>query len=92
MCDFDDGFLADVLEGGGAMEYDYSVLRGKIRDLYGSEKAFASAIGMASATLSMKLNNRREFTQGEIRKIMDALHEDRAMASRYFFTLKHTVA
>lgn len=65
MCDFDDGFLADVLEGGGKMEFDYSVLRGKIRELYGSEKAFASAIVMASATLSMKLNNRREFTQGE---------------------------
>lgn len=74
------------------MEFDYSVLRGKIRELYGSEKAFASAIGMDRATLSMKLNNRREFTQVEICKIMDALHEERAMASRYFFTLKLTVA
>lgn len=74
------------------MEFDYSVLRGKIRERYGTEQALASAIGMDRATLSMKLNNRREFTQQEICKVMDALHEDRALASKYFFTLKLTIA
>ena len=74
------------------MEFDYSVLRGKIRERYGSEKALASVVGMDRATLSMKLNNRREFTQMEICKIMDALQEDKSMASRYFFTPKLTVA
>ncbi len=36
------------------MEYDYSVLRGRIKEKFGSESALASTIGMNRSTFSQK--------------------------------------
>lgn len=48
--------------------YNYSKLRGKIRELYGSEKEFASALGISDTALSLVLNNKAQFRQDQIRK------------------------
>ena len=40
----------------GTIVFDYSKLRGRIKEKYGSEKAFAEAMGLSQATLSLKLN------------------------------------
>ena len=74
------------------VEFDYSALRGKIREKLGSEGILASLIGMDKATLSKKLNNKSEFTQLDMAKIMDALGEAYSQITRYFFTPKLTVA
>lgn len=44
------------------MVFNYSKLRGKIREVYGTESAFAVALGMGRVSLSQRLNNAAEFS------------------------------
>lgn len=46
--------------------FEYSKLRGKIREFFGTEKEFAKALGISKTSLSAKLNGHVEFTQSEI--------------------------
>ncbi len=48
--------------------FDYSKLRGKIREVFRTEGAFAKEMGLSKVTVSAKLNGRVEFTQNEIAK------------------------
>lgn len=72
------------------MEYDYSVLRGRIKEKFGSESALVSAIGMNRSTFSQKINNQSEFSQQDMIQIMSALDADTGLISLYFFTPKVT--
>ena len=71
------------------VEFDYSKLRGRIVEKYGSITRFADALGISKSALSVKLNNHRLFTQDEIYRaiiLLDIEHE----ATEYFFTVKVT--
>ena len=46
----------------------YAKLRGKIREVFGSETAFAIAMGMNPASLSAKLGNKSPWKREEIEK------------------------
>lgn len=70
------------------MKYDYNPLRGKIREVLGSESNLATVIHMNRATLSQKLNNWSGFTQQDMVDILDALKEPYWKAGFYFFTQK----
>ena len=48
------------------MVFDYSKLRGRIVEKYGSQAAFADAIDMSISTLNLKLNNKSEWSTTEI--------------------------
>lgn len=71
-----------------SIEFDYRTLRGKIREVYGTEKNFAHAIGMNPSTLSLKLSNRLEFTQQDIISAINALRVSNDFIRPYFFTGK----
>jgi transcriptional regulator with XRE-family HTH domain len=68
------------------MVWDYSKLRGKIKEKYGTQEAFASAIGISATSLSLKLNNEREFTQAEMNASIEALELPHAEVRSLFFT------
>lgn len=69
------------------MPYNYSKLRGKIREMYGTETSFAEAMGLINrSTLSIKLNGKAEWTQGEIEKIMVLIKEPTSKIGTYFFS------
>lgn len=68
--------------------YDYSKLRGKIKETFGTQTAFANRIGINEVTLSKKLNNNLEFTQKEMNKTCDIFKESYSMVQVYFFTHK----
>lgn len=68
-------------------QFDYSLLRKDIRAQYGTNDAFAEKIGMGRVSLSEKLNNKREWTQQEIARSLDALGKVLCDAPAYFFTL-----
>ena len=68
--------------------FDYSKLRGRIREKIGKESEFATAIGMGRTSLSKKLNNRVEFTQNEMKDAAIVLEIDDKDIPDYFFTLK----
>ena len=68
------------------MGYDYSKLKGKIREVYETHSAFAEAMGMGKTTLSLKLNNKAEWTQAEMATAMDLLNIPPTSVRTYFFT------
>lgn len=70
------------------MEYDFSKLRGIIRELYGKDEAFAKAMNISTRSLSLKLNGIRFFKPPEISKAIELLNLQPSDIPVYFFTLK----
>jgi transcriptional regulator with XRE-family HTH domain len=68
--------------------FEYSKLRGKIKEVFGTQSAFAEAMGMSSTSLSAKLNNNVEFSQKEIDRAVNLLKIEKEEIPAYFFTLK----
>lgn len=68
--------------------YDYSKLKGKIKEVFGTQNAFAIALPMNEVTLSNKLNNNSEFSQKEMNRTCDLFNEPYSMVPTYFFTHK----
>ena len=70
------------------MVFDYSALRGRIREKFQTEQNFCKAFGVAQSTLTQKLNNTYAFNAREIVKACDLLEIPLENVHRYFFTLK----
>lgn len=70
------------------MEFDYSKLKGKIKEIYGTQTEFANAIGLSFVSVSKKLNNLRQFKQSDIAKISRVLNIAEEDIPIYFFTPK----
>ena len=68
------------------MEFQYSKLRGRIREVCGTDKKFAELMGVSKATISAKLNNRTEFSQPEILLASQILGLECSEIPTYFFT------
>lgn len=66
----------------------YSKLRGKIREVFGTQEAFADAIGLSKSGVSLRLNNRVKWTADDIENSRIALGLDAAEIGEYFFTRK----
>lgn len=66
--------------------YDYNELKGDIKKVFGTQNAFAKAIGMSEATLSLKLNNNAEWSQDEMESTIALLHAGVEKLVSYFFT------
>ena len=70
------------------MKFDYSSLRGKIIEEYGTIKKFSKKWGVSYNTASRKLNNKNSFSLNdieEVSKILDIVPEE---IPKYFFNLK----
>jgi hypothetical protein len=70
------------------MAFDYSKLKGRIIEKFGTQRDFAKAMGTSERTLSLKLNNMIFFRQDEIGKATDLLHLHAEDMNEYFFTPK----
>lgn len=68
--------------------FDFSKLRGRIKEIYGTQTSFAIAMLMNESTLSNKLNNNVEFSPKEIYRACILLSIDFKELNSYFFTLK----
>lgn len=68
--------------------FDFNKLRGRIKEIYGTQTAFAIAMLMNEATLSNKLNNNVEFSLKEMYRACILLNIDLKEIKLYFFTLK----
>jgi len=66
----------------------YAKLRGKIREVFGSEAAFAAAMGMNPASLSAKLGNKSPWKREEIEKACHLLGIPIEEVHIYFFHKK----
>lgn len=70
------------------IEFDYSVLRGKIVEKFGTSAEFSRAIGISPASMSMKLTNKSSWTREEILAACKLLGIEVADMPRYFFSQK----
>lgn len=70
------------------MEFNYSKLKGKIKEVFGTQESFANAMEVSATSISDKLNNKVQFKQKEIDKACVLLKIESAEISTYFFTAK----
>ena len=63
----------------------FGKLREQIKLVFGTQKAFAEAMGMNVATLNAKLNSKTEWTSLEIEKVCDLLNIPIDDVKEYFF-------
>lgn len=70
------------------MSFDYSKLRGRIIEKYGSQSNFAKEFGVSENTFSQKMNNKMRFTSDDIIEMSKLLSIPQDEVGFYFFTRK----
>lgn len=75
-------------EEGVILAFSYDKLKGKIKEVFGTQENFAIALGIARTSLYSKLNNNTEFTQSEMLRSLELLHLEKGDIDLYFFTPK----
>lgn len=73
------------------MAFDFNKLRGRIKECFGSEKAFAAAMGMSPSNLSARLNGKIHFGGEEIKQASVLLKITDEEIGAYFFQQKFDV-
>lgn len=63
--------------------FDYRKLQGRIKEVFGSQSAFADAMGISVSGLSQRLGNKTHFSQSEIFRAVNLL--GLTNADEYFF-------
>lgn len=61
-------------------------LKGRIVELFGSQRAFSDKIGLTEQSITAKLNGRSQFSQADIVKWCTALEIEKDEVADYFFT------
>ena len=80
--------LSKQNKGGDCMAFEYSKLKGKIVEKFGTQGAFAKALGLSQRSLSFKLQGKVFFRQDEIDKSINLLGIEPADINKYFFCPK----
>ena len=70
------------------MAYDYSKLCGKIKEVFGTNAAFAKAMGLSERSISSKLQGNVGWKQSDIERACEILSISKEKIDTYFFTLK----
>jgi hypothetical protein len=70
------------------MAWDYSKLRGRIKEVCGTQDVFAEKVGIGRVSLSQRLNNMLEFSQDEMYRACEILGIGMQEIDAYFFTPK----
>lgn len=65
---------------------DFSKLRGRIIEKFGSQQSLASAMGMPNSTLTTKLKNKSKFNTDDLDKLIVLLEIPKEEIWDYFFT------
>lgn len=66
--------------------YSYSKLRGRIKEMFGTQENFALELEVSPITISKKLTGKTEFSQSDIEIWAQYLHIARREYVEYFFT------
>jgi len=68
--------------------FDYSKLRGRIREVFHTETRFARELGISKVSLSAKLNGRQNFSLNEISKMSHIFNLKEKEMFEFFFHQK----
>ena len=66
-------------------KFDYSKLLGRIKEICGKQSAFAAAMDLSERAVSLKLNNKRGWTQPEMHRACEVLKFSELEIPDYFF-------
>lgn len=69
---------------------DYKKLKGRIKEVFDTQNAFADAMGMSVTALNQKLNNKVDWKSNEIMKACELLQIEMAEVQFYFFYKRST--
>lgn len=69
-------------------EFDYSKLKGRIKEKLNSQYKLADALNISEVALISKLKNKSAFSQKDIINICKILEIDYSEIHNYFFTIK----
>lgn len=72
---------------GEHMAFDYSKLKGRIVERFGSQRAFAEKLGITEVSLTRKMQNQAAWKQSEIVKAKNLLGIPPEETDLYFFTI-----
>jgi DNA-binding XRE family transcriptional regulator len=70
------------------VKVDYRKLKGKIKEVFDTQNAFADALGLSYTSLNLKINDKRDWTISEIMKACELLNIQPSDAYLYFFNRK----
>ena len=70
------------------MAFDYSKLKGRILEVFGSQSRFSAAMDWSERTLSLKMTGARNWKQSDICKAVMLLKLSEDQIPAYFFTKK----
>lgn len=70
------------------MAFNYSKLKGRIVEIFGSQISFAKAMEWSERTLSLKLNGKVSWKQTDIAKAIRLLKLSDSDIQDYFFTME----
>lgn len=66
----------------------YAKLKGRIREVFGTNKKFADAINIDASSVSAKLNNKTPWKREEIERACRVLEIPIEQVHEYFFCVK----
>ncbi|OFI49559.1 hypothetical protein BG261_02980 [Floricoccus tropicus] len=66
--------------------YDYTELEERMKNRKYSQSTLSDEVNMARNSLNLKLNNKGNFTQKEIKRIAEKLEIPMTQIGKYFFT------
>lgn len=69
-------------------KYDYSKLKGRIKECFSTQSEFAKKLGISETSLSYKLNNKTVFDQDQIQDSIQILNLTPKETIDYFFTIE----
>ena len=70
------------------MSFDFSKLRGRIIEKFGSQAEFSKVLGVSENVLSKKMQNKVRFTSDDVTTISELLGIQQNEIGVYFFTPK----
>lgn len=70
------------------MKYDYSKLKGKIKEVVDTQENLSKIMNVSKTSLSYKLNNNRPFKMSEIDLLINILDIPQNEIYTYFFNKK----
>ena len=68
------------------MAFNYDKLKGRIVEIFGSQRAFAVAMNWSEKTLSLKINGEIPWKQTDICRAIEVLKLTESDITLYFFT------
>lgn len=67
------------------MKFNYTNLKARIVEVFGSQKEFGKQLGVSEQTIYRKLNNKSHFRLSQIHKSVSLLNINPVDVEKYFF-------